>query len=86
MLKQEEGIRGGDENILKKNNEQLFTRGDRSDDMRRMFSYPSTVAGLKGVGGKVIIMEEASRLDEARHRLRAFCWHSCFILIKNTYS
>ena len=30
-----------------------------------MFSYPSTVAGLKGVGGKVLIMEEASRLDEA---------------------
>ena len=73
MLKQEDGIRGGDENILKKNNEQLFTRGDRPDDMRRMFSYPSPVAGLKGVGGKVIIMEEASRLDEARPPLACQC-------------
>lgn len=30
-----------------------------------MFSFPSSVAGLKGVGAKIVILEEASRLDEA---------------------
>jgi hypothetical protein len=56
---------GGAERILKKNQEQLFLKGDSPADVRRLFSYPSSVAGLKGVGGKVIILEEASRLDEA---------------------
>lgn len=64
MLEVTAECRGGDENILKKNQEELFTRGAKPSDVRRMFSYPSTVSGLKGVGGKVIIMEEASRIDE----------------------
>ena len=33
--------------------------------MRRFHSFPSSVAGLKGQGGKIILLEEASRLDEA---------------------
>lgn len=55
----------GEGRILKKNQEQLFLKGSNAADVRRMFSYPSSVGGLKGVGGKVIILEEASRLDEA---------------------
>jgi hypothetical protein len=55
----------GEGRILKKNQEQLFLKGSDPADVRRMFSYPSSVGGLKGVGGKVIILEEASRLDEA---------------------
>ena len=55
----------GDSRITKKNQEQLFLKGDSAADTRRMFSYPSSVSGLKGVGGKIIILEEASRLDEA---------------------
>ena len=65
MLKYEGVVLGSNDNILKKNQEELFTRGSTPSDIRRMYSYPSTVAGLKGVGGKVLIMEEASRLDEA---------------------
>ena len=57
--------KGGKDNCLKKNTEELWTKGEKPSDVRKMFSYPSTVAGLKGVGGKVLIMEEASRLDEA---------------------
>lgn len=53
MLTEDAFCLGGDERILKKNQEQLFTRGHTPDDVRRMFSYPSTVSGLKGVGGKV---------------------------------
>jgi hypothetical protein len=45
--------------------EQLFIKGNGPADLRRLFSYPSSVAGLKGVGGKIILLEEASRLDEA---------------------
>lgn len=52
MLEFKDGVRGGDENIIKKNQEELFTRGDKPSDIRRMYSYPSTVSGLKGVGGK----------------------------------
>jgi hypothetical protein len=43
----------GKERIMKKNQEQLFLRGNDPADTRRMFSYPSSVGGLKGVGGKV---------------------------------
>ena len=68
----------GDSRIAKKNQEQLFLRGNGPADVRRMFSYPSSVSGLKGVGGKIIILEEASRLDEAvfteaRTSARALC-------------
>jgi hypothetical protein len=43
----------------------LFIKGDSPSDLRRLFSFPSSVAGLKGVGAKIVILEEASRLDEA---------------------
>lgn len=64
MLPNEGLCLGSNQRIIKKNQEQLWTRGERPDDVRKMFSYPSTVAGLKGVGGNVLVMEEASRLDE----------------------
>ena len=34
--------------ILRKNQEQLWTKGTRPDDIRKMFSYPSSISGLKG--------------------------------------
>lgn len=52
------------ERIIKKNSEQFFIKGDSASDIRQFFSFPSSVAGLKGVGAKVIILEEASRLNE----------------------
>lgn len=52
--------------IMKRNQEELFIRDpDPSKPPRRLFSYPATVGGLKGVGAKIVILEEASRLDEA---------------------
>jgi len=45
--------------------QELFLHGDSPNDDRKLFSYPSSVKGLKGVGGKVIVLEEASRLDQA---------------------
>jgi hypothetical protein len=38
------------ERIMKKNQEQFFIRGDSPSDTRRLFSFPSSVAGLKGQG------------------------------------
>lgn len=55
---------GSKDRILKKNSEQLFVAGTGGDDIRRFHSFPSSVAGLKGQGGKLIILEEASRLNE----------------------
>lgn len=51
--------------VAKHNQENLFIKGDSSSDLRRLFSFPSSVAGLKGVGAKIVVLEEASRLDEA---------------------
>lgn len=51
--------------VAKHNQENLFIKGDTSSDLRRLFSFPSSVAGLKGVGAKIVVLEEASRLDEA---------------------
>lgn len=51
--------------VAKHNQENLFIKGDSPSDLRRLFSFPSSVAGLKGVGAKIVILEEASRLDEA---------------------
>ena len=62
---------GGASRILKKNQEQLFLRGSSAADTRRMFSYPSSVSGLKGVGGKVIILEEASQVRNCPWRIPA---------------
>jgi len=50
--------------IVKKNQEQLFVKGENGN-LRRFHSFPSSVAGLKGQGGRTILLEEASRLDEA---------------------
>jgi hypothetical protein len=56
---------GGRARVIKKNQEELFVRDPNPDQPpRRLFSYPSSVNGLKGVGAKVVIIEEASRLDE----------------------
>ena len=41
-------IPGGKERIIKKNQEQLFVRGDSEGDVRRFHSFPSSVQGLKG--------------------------------------
>ena len=49
----------GEGRILKKNQEQLFLKGNNPSDVRRMFSYPSSVAGLKGVGGRVRPSQES---------------------------
>jgi len=57
-------LTGSKERIIKKNQEQFFCRGTSGSDVRRFHSFPSSVAGLKGQGGKIIILEEASRLDE----------------------
>lgn len=56
---------GSKDMLLKKNQEQFFVKGKDASDVRRFHSFPSSVAGLKGQGGKIIILEEASRLDEA---------------------
>ena len=55
---------GAKDRIVKRNQENLFVSGSNGD-VRRLYSFPSSVAGLKGQGGKLIILEEASRLDEA---------------------
>jgi len=58
---------GAADRIVKKNQEELFVKcapGDPpEEDYRFLRSYPSSVSGLKGVGAKVVILEEASRLD-----------------------
>lgn len=56
---------GGKSRVKKKNDEQFFVRseGGGDADVRRLYSFPSSVSGLKGQGGKIIILEEASRLD-----------------------
>lgn len=51
------------ERIIKKNTEQFFVKGLNASDMRQFFSFPSSVAGLKGVGARTVILEEASRLN-----------------------
>lgn len=50
--------------IQKHTGEQLFVGPDKRD-VRRLYCYPSGVASLKGVGGKVIILEEAAVLPVA---------------------
>jgi len=51
------------ERIIKKNTEQFFVKGEHAADVRQFFSFPSSVAGLKGVGARTVILEEASRLN-----------------------
>jgi hypothetical protein len=56
---------GALQRIQKHNQENLFLKGTAPSDQRRLFSFPSSVGGLKGVGARIIVLEEASRLDEA---------------------
>ena len=58
---------GAAERIVKKNRERLWLRGDahRAEDVRKCSSYPSKVSTLKGVGGDLIICEEAAAMDTA---------------------
>jgi hypothetical protein len=54
----------GKARVLKKNQENFHLKGSSSDDVRVLNSFPSSVSGLKGQGGKIVILEEASRLDK----------------------
>jgi len=56
---------GAEKRVKKRNQEQFFVTGPKSSEVRRFYSYPSSVAGLKGVGCRVAVLEEASRMDEA---------------------
>ena len=52
------------ENIEKSNRERLWVRGNHSPtDVRKVSSYPSKVSTLKGVGGDLIVCEEAAAMD-----------------------
>jgi hypothetical protein len=48
---------------IKENKENLWLRGDNINDTRKIMAYPSKVETLKGVGGDVIICEEAAAMD-----------------------
>jgi hypothetical protein len=66
---------GASDRIIKANRERLWLRGDvhRADDIRKCSSYPSKVSTLKGVGGDLIICEEAAAMDTAVfYEVRAF--------------
>ena len=57
---------GTTERIEKSNSERLWMKGSTADDdLRKVSSYPSSVKTLKGVGGDVIICEEAAAMDTA---------------------
>jgi hypothetical protein len=45
MLETSEHVLGGDGQIMKKNQEELFTKGAHPADIRKMYSYPSSVSG-----------------------------------------
>lgn len=68
MLDHDGGCRGGDANVITHNAGQLCTAGEGEGDVRRMHSYTDVIEELSGVGGKVLIIEEASRLREATFR------------------
>ena len=57
---------GAMDRVEKSNAETMWMRGDATEDDRRIVSsYPSSVKTLKGVGGDVIICEEAAAMDTA---------------------
>lgn len=54
---------GGAERIIKQNAEQLWVAGNGPADVRKISSYPSAVSTLRGVGGNLLILEEAAFID-----------------------
>ena len=57
---------GAASRITKSNSERLWLKGDDgAEDTRKVSSYPSKVSTLKGVGGDLIICEEAAAMDTA---------------------
>ena len=54
---------GGAERIVKQNAEQLWVSGSGPADVRKISSYPSAVSTLRGVGGNLLILEEAAFID-----------------------
>jgi len=54
------------ESVEKSNRERMWVRGNNSPtDIRKVSSYPSKVSTLKGVGGDLIVCEEAAAMDTA---------------------
>jgi hypothetical protein len=51
--------------ITKKNQENIVLKGSHDNDLRKINGYPSKVETLKGVGGNIIIVEEAAVVDPA---------------------
>jgi hypothetical protein len=57
---------GAKERIIKYNKERMWLKGtEGAEDVRKVSSYPSKVSTLKGVGGDLIICEEAAAMDTA---------------------
>ena len=54
---------GAKEKVLKSNKERMWIKGNAGpEDIRKVSSYPSKVSTLKGVGGDLIICEEAAAM------------------------
>jgi len=61
-----EKLPGAKERIVKSNRERMWIKGSCGpEDLRKVSSYPSKVSTLKGVGGDLIICEEAAAMDTA---------------------
>lgn len=59
-------LSGGQAMIVKSTQEDLWLKGPNGvNDVRKIASYPSRVSTLKGVGGDVVICEEAAAMDMA---------------------
>jgi hypothetical protein len=59
-------IPGTQERVIKSNKERMWLKGaGGTEDIRKVSSYPSKVSTLKGVGGDLIICEEAAAMDTA---------------------
>ena len=59
-----EKLPGGTDRILKYNQEILnLTNFDGSPGASKLSSYPSNAKTLRGVGGDIVIMEEAAFMD-----------------------
>lgn len=57
---------GAKERITKYNKERMWLKGGGgAEDLRKVSSYPSKVSTLKGVGGDLIVCEEAAAMDTA---------------------
>lgn len=54
---------GKSDMICKQNCENLWLRGTEPGDVRKCNSYPSATSTLRGCGGDVLVLEEASFID-----------------------